>query len=80
MERWVAARPWESRAVVQSTPNKVMTRQSIKTGKNLKSPKVKPLNSVKSISPNGKETTKARKLCYGSSDQEANAKKEVILS
>lgn len=77
-ERWMAARPWESRAFVQSSPKKAVSRQSSKNSKKLKSPTMKPMLSVKSISPNGKGTTKARKLSYGKPEKEATANKEQI--
>ncbi|KAL1834127.1 hypothetical protein DCAR_0104294 [Daucus carota subsp. sativus] len=77
-ERWIAARPWESRALVQSSPKKSMSRQSSKTSKNLKSPTMKPMRSVKSISPNGKGTIKSRKLSYGEPGQQAAANKEQM--
>lgn len=77
-ECWMAARPWESRAFVQSSPKKAVSRQSSKNSKKLKSPTMKPMLSVKSISPNGKGTTKARKLSYGKPEKEATANKEQI--
>lgn len=77
-ERWMAARPWESRALVQSSPTKPVSRQSSKNSKNLKSPTMKPMLSVKSISPKGKGTIKSRKLSYGKPDQEATANKEQM--
>ncbi|KAK3010419.1 hypothetical protein RJ639_012312 [Escallonia herrerae] len=90
MERWIAARPWESRALVQSSPKKTESPAS-KTGKNIKSATLKTLNSMKSMSPNGKGTLKARKLSYVVPDklaaqqvntraEEANAKKEQSVS
>ncbi|KAK1378642.1 Protein IQ-DOMAIN 1 [Heracleum sosnowskyi] len=81
MERWVAARPWESRALIQSSPKKAMSsKQASKTAKNTKSPTIKSINSVKSISPNGKLTTNPRRLSFGAADQPANTKKESIVS
>ncbi|KAK1368754.1 Protein IQ-DOMAIN like [Heracleum sosnowskyi] len=77
-ERWMAALPWESRALVQSSPKKTVSKQSSKNSKNLKSPTMKPMLSVKSISPNGKGTIKVRKLSYGKPDQEAIANKEQM--
>nr|XP_017232061.1 PREDICTED: protein IQ-DOMAIN 1-like isoform X2 [Daucus carota subsp. sativus] len=81
MERWVAARPWESRALTQSSPKKVVSSKKVSnTAKNMKSPTIKSSNSVKSMSPSGKITTNPRKLSYGEADQEANTKKEQIVS
>ncbi|KAL8108150.1 protein IQ-DOMAIN 9-like [Apium graveolens] len=78
-ERWIAARPWESRALAQPSPKKAVSRQSSKNSKNLKySPTMKPMLSVKSISPKGKGTIKARKLSYEKPDQEATANKEQM--
>lgn len=77
MERWVAARPWESRALVQSSPKKATSSKRVSnTAKNLKSPTMKLNNFVKSDSPSGKVIAKPRKLSYGEADQEANTKKE----
>ncbi|KAM7525048.1 hypothetical protein LguiA_014950 [Lonicera macranthoides] len=56
MDRWVAARPWEGRALVQSSPTKPESRVATKNGKNAKSPTLKTSVSVKSTSPNGKTT------------------------
>lgn len=70
MERWIAARPWESRVLVKSSPKKADTQAAIKTpGKNLKSPTMKKSNSLKSSSPNAKVTTKARRLSYGAPEK-----------
>ncbi|WOG89773.1 hypothetical protein DCAR_0209012 [Daucus carota subsp. sativus] len=79
-ERWIAARPWESRALVQPSPKKALNRQSSKNGKIQKSPTMKLMPSVKSISPNGKGTIKGRKLSYGATDQEATSNKEQTAS
>ncbi|KAK1375401.1 Protein IQ-DOMAIN 1 [Heracleum sosnowskyi] len=77
-ERWIAARPWESRALVVSSPKKAVSRQSSKTGNNQKSPTMKLMPSFKSISPNAKGTLKSRKLSYGAPDQEAASNKEQM--
>ena len=79
-ERWIAARPWESRALVQPSPKKAVNRQSSKNGKNQKSPTMKLMPSVKSISPNAKGTLKGRKLSYGAPDQEATSDKKQTTS
>lgn len=79
-ERWIAARPWESRALVEASPRKAVSRQSSKNGKNQKSPTIKLMPSVNSISPNAKGTVKARKLSYGAPDQEAISNKEQMAS
>lgn len=66
MERWIAARPWESR--VHISPTKAQTRQKNKIGKNISSPTTKVQVKVKS---NGKGTTKARRLSYPSAEKPA---------
>lgn len=67
MDRWIAARPWESRALVVSTPKKV------KSSPNKKSPSTKKSNSMKT-SPNGKKTSSNRRLSNGSSIKHEVAK------
>ncbi|XP_074362121.1 protein IQ-DOMAIN 9-like isoform X2 [Apium graveolens] len=75
MERWVAARPWESRALVQSSPNKATSSKKVSNAaKNMKSPTMKLNNSVKSNSPSVKVIAKPRKLSCGEAEQEANTK------
>ncbi|GFY91831.1 hypothetical protein Acr_08g0002270 [Actinidia rufa] len=65
MERWIAARPWESRVPVQSSPKKPSPRSANKAGKNTSTPTMKaPVSSLKTISPNGKGPTRPRKLTY----------------
>ncbi|KAG6641346.1 protein IQ-DOMAIN 9-like [Carya illinoinensis] len=65
LERWIAARPWESRVPSKSiTPKKAQSRQPIKVGKNVNSPTPKKDVSVKPTLTNGKGTTKARRLSY----------------
>ncbi|KAI3764947.1 hypothetical protein L2E82_14965 [Cichorium intybus] len=66
MERWIAARPWESRAQVGSTPKKVNSPPS------KKSPSMK-----KSNSPNGVRTSRNRRLSYGSSAKVEDAKTKL---
>ncbi|XP_059663895.1 protein IQ-DOMAIN 9 [Cornus florida] len=90
MERWIAARPWESRALLQSSPKKTPSRQASKAGKNMSKLIFKAPVSVKSISPNGKGTSKARKKLYAAAEkstpqegnneaEEANSKKEQVM-
>ncbi|BBH00952.1 IQ-domain 9 protein, partial [Prunus dulcis] len=62
-ERWIAARPWESR-VQSPSPKKVQSKQASKVGKNTNSPMPKTPVSVKLPSSNGKGTTRARRLSY----------------
>lgn len=78
-ERWIAARPWEGRAHVKTSPKKVESMQASKTGKNIKSPSVKTPASIKSISPNGKGISKGRKLSNGAAEK-VNAKREPMVS
>ncbi|KAG2685254.1 hypothetical protein I3760_10G116900 [Carya illinoinensis] len=65
LERWIAARPWESRVPSKSiTPKKAQSRQPSKVAKNVNSPTSKKDVSVKPALTNGKGTTKARRLSY----------------
>ncbi|KAL6991163.1 hypothetical protein U1Q18_009282 [Sarracenia purpurea var. burkii] len=64
MERWIAARPWESRLPVQSSPKKQPARPPSKAMK-------PPVSSVKSISPNGKGPPKGQKLSYPAAEKPA---------
>ncbi|CAI9783726.1 unnamed protein product [Fraxinus pennsylvanica] len=76
IDRWIAARPWESRAVpLQSSPKKSLGCQSSKNNRNKNSPTIIAPVSVTSISPNGKTATKARKLSYGAAEKMIGAKK-----
>lgn len=72
MDRWIAARPWESRVAALDSPKKKQTTRQTKlispNGKTVKktiSPTSKAPGKVKLISPNGKAARKARKLSYG---------------
>lgn len=83
MERWIAARPWESRVPAQSiSPKKIQSRQVSKVGKSPNSPAMKVSVSVKPTLSNGKGATKARKLSYQTAEklntQEANAKVQSL--
>ncbi|KAK9936491.1 hypothetical protein M0R45_013331 [Rubus argutus] len=68
-ERWIAARPWESR-VQSPTPKKLQTKQASKVGKNINSPTPKTSVSVKLPSPNGKGPTRPRRLSYTADEEE----------
>ncbi|KAI3719012.1 hypothetical protein L6452_19899 [Arctium lappa] len=70
MERWIAARPWEGRALVVSTPKKVNSPSS------KKSPSVKKSNSPKP-SLNGNKTPRNRRLSYGSTTKVEDAKTKL---
>ncbi|PON99099.1 IQ motif, EF-hand binding site [Trema orientale] len=86
-ERWIAARPWESRVAPQFiSPKKVQSKQANKVGKTPKTP-----ISVKTPPSNGKQTTKARRLSFPSSEklvpseesirvEETSIKKEALVS
>ncbi|KAK1424768.1 hypothetical protein QVD17_20106 [Tagetes erecta] len=67
MERWIAARPWESRARDGSTPKKVNSPP------NKKSQSMKKSNSLKT-SPVNKKPSLNRRLSYGSQVKAENAK------
>lgn len=59
-DRWVAARPWESRVLVHASLKKVSDK-AIKNTKSITSPPKKTPVSVKLTSLNGKGTIKAKK-------------------
>ncbi|KAL0442685.1 UNVERIFIED_CONTAM: protein IQ-DOMAIN 1 [Sesamum latifolium] len=63
-DRWIAARPWESRVAASESPKKSQSRQPNKTTKIMISPSSKAPDKVKLISPTGKPVRKARKLSY----------------
>ena len=69
MDRWIAARPWECRVAVQSSPKKSNGKKTSKTGKNINTPTTKTPVTVKTISPNGKGAVKARKLSFEAADK-----------
>ncbi|MFS8026273.1 putative IQ motif, EF-hand binding protein [Helianthus anomalus] len=71
MERWIAARPWESRALVLSPPKKVNSPTS------KKSPSTKKSNSPKTTSPVGKKPLPNRRLSFGSPAKAENAKAKL---
>ncbi|KAI7740878.1 hypothetical protein M8C21_021978 [Ambrosia artemisiifolia] len=70
MERWIAAQPWESRALFGSTPKKVESPTS------KKSPSTKKSNSLKT-SPVSKKPSPNRRLSYGSAAKAENAKTKM---
>lgn len=76
-ERWIAARPWESR-VQSPSPKKVPSKQASKVGKNTNSPTPKTPVSVKLPSSNGKGTTRARRLSYTADEVKPVARAEGI--
>ncbi|KAK2642193.1 hypothetical protein Ddye_023956 [Dipteronia dyeriana] len=65
-ERWIAARPWESRVPPKFiSPKKVQSKQASKVGKNIKSPKTpKSSTSAKASMSNGKGAMKPRRLSF----------------
>ncbi|KAA0052641.1 protein IQ-DOMAIN 1 [Cucumis melo var. makuwa] len=68
-ERWIAARPWESRVPSQFvSPKKSTIRQSSKVSKR-NSPSPKARGPVKPPSPNGKSSVKARRLSYPATEK-----------
>uniref|UniRef100_A0A2N9I5G8 DUF4005 domain-containing protein n=1 Tax=Fagus sylvatica TaxID=28930 RepID=A0A2N9I5G8_FAGSY len=92
LERWIAARPWESRVPAKSvSPKKAQSRPSSKVGRNVNPLTPKTSVSVKPHVVNGKGTTKARRLSYPVTEkpptheesikaEEANSKKEQLVS
>ncbi|KAK4440024.1 protein IQ-DOMAIN 1 [Sesamum alatum] len=73
-DRWIAARPWESRVAALDSPKKAQSRQPNKTSKNMISPTSKAPDKVKLNSPTGKPIRRARKLSYEGA-QKISAKK-----
>ncbi|CAL5411367.1 unnamed protein product [Camellia sinensis] len=71
MERWIAARPWESRVPIQSSPKKPQSQLASKSGKNTSIPTMKAPVAVKTISLNGKGPTKARRMSYPAAEKPA---------
>ncbi|KAM1384447.1 hypothetical protein PS2_036395 [Malus domestica] len=76
-ERWIAARPWESR-VQSPSPRKVQSKQASPVGKNINSPSPKASVVVKLPSSNGKPNTKARRLSYSAVEEKSAATAESI--
>ncbi|KAH6829137.1 IQ-domain 9 [Perilla frutescens var. hirtella] len=77
MDRWIAARPWESRVAALDSPKKVQIRQPNKAVKTTTFPASKAPEKVKLISPNGKAAGKVRKLSYeGAVIKKVNMKSE----
>ncbi|KAK6124328.1 hypothetical protein DH2020_041930 [Rehmannia glutinosa] len=78
MDRWIAARPWESRVAMKESPKKVHKPKKIL--RNKISPTCKTPDKVKLVSPNGKPAGKARKLSYEAAEiiaaQKVNPKAE----
>ncbi|XAR59211.1 hypothetical protein NMG60_11014920 [Bertholletia excelsa] len=71
MDRWIAARPWESRLPVQSSPKKPQTRPTSKGSKNPNTLSIKAPVSTKTISPNGKEPVNTRRFSYPGIEKQA---------
>lgn len=64
MDRWIAARPWESRVAAVDSPKNAQTRQPNKAVKTTTTPISKAPEKIKLISPNGKAARKGRRLSY----------------
>lgn len=59
MERWIAARPWETRLPVQATsPNKAQTKATSKTDKKVNASALSLLTPIKPATNNGKVSAK----------------------
>ncbi|KAJ8556182.1 hypothetical protein K7X08_022940 [Anisodus acutangulus] len=74
-DRWITARPWESRIPVQSSP-KIANRTASKTPRSYKTQTTKTPVSVKSSPANWKRAMKPRKLSYEAVDK-LNARKGI---
>ncbi|CAN4084142.1 unnamed protein product [Withania somnifera] len=78
-DRWVAARPWESR--VHASPQKVHDKAS-KTTRSITSPTKKTPVSDKLTSPNGKGTLKSKKsneVAAQKASSKVSEKQEVVV-
>ncbi|XP_060202568.1 protein IQ-DOMAIN 9-like [Lycium barbarum] len=75
-DRWIAARPWESRLPVRSSPKIANRTAASKTPRSNKTQTAKTPVSVKSSSANWKRTMKPRKLSYEAADK-LTAKKGI---
>ncbi|KAM7264950.1 hypothetical protein ACFE04_002633 [Oxalis oulophora] len=78
-DRWIAARPWESRVPpISISPMKQKSKQIIKAGKNKNSPTEKISVSPKSRQSNGNgSATKPRRLSYPASEKPAAHKGNI---
>ncbi|KAK6932647.1 hypothetical protein RJ641_002271 [Dillenia turbinata] len=77
MERWITARPWESRVITKNnTPKKVPNKQSSKVGNNTNSPTTKISVSAKPAS-RGKGTAKTRRYSYPAAEKPAVKKDNI---
>ncbi|GMH05490.1 hypothetical protein Nepgr_007330 [Nepenthes gracilis] len=77
-DRWIAARPWESRVPHQSISPKKGQNKAAVAGKNIDTMATQKSLTVKSSIPNGKEPAKARRLSFPGAEKpaelEANTK------
>ncbi|XP_057947948.1 protein IQ-DOMAIN 9-like isoform X2 [Malania oleifera] len=81
MERWIAARPWETRVSGHSPiPKKGQSNKANQVSKKLNTPKAKVSVSVKPDFSNEKGTTKARRLSYSSAEKPAEARRLSYLT
>lgn len=79
IERWIAARPWENRVVIQTSPKKLPNKPGKSTST---TPNGKGSLSIKKASPNGKGTLKVRRLSYPGTEKPAprgSIKKEIKI-
>ncbi|XP_042495624.1 protein IQ-DOMAIN 10-like isoform X2 [Macadamia integrifolia] len=83
IERWIAARPWESRVPISPSP-KIQSKQTDKLSRTTSLPAVKVSVSVKPTLSNGKGSSKARRLSYPNTEkpaeQKANPKLQSLSS
>ncbi|CAA2961568.1 Hypothetical predicted protein [Olea europaea subsp. europaea] len=90
-DRWIAARPWESRVPVQLSPKKAQGRETCKSSRTINFPITKARVSIKTISPSEKAARKAQKLSCEAAEkiatrkviskaEEAKTKEGAILS
>ncbi|XP_073048186.1 protein IQ-DOMAIN 9-like [Primulina eburnea] len=80
MDRWIAARPWESRVPTSASPKKASSSQASKNPRSNTPLMIKASVKVKLVSSNGKAARRSRKLSYEDSEKttilKVNAKAE----
>ncbi|XP_043703150.1 protein IQ-DOMAIN 10-like isoform X2 [Telopea speciosissima] len=80
IERWIAARPWESRVPISPSPKKIQSKQTDKVGRTTSLPTVKISVSFKPTLSNGKGPTKARRLSYPNAEKPVEQKANANVS
>ncbi|XP_042509373.1 protein IQ-DOMAIN 9-like isoform X2 [Macadamia integrifolia] len=79
-ERWIAARPWESRVSISPSPKKARSKKTGKLGNSTSLPATKISVSVKPTLSNGKGSIKPRRLSYPNAQKPAEDAKLSSMS